>query len=143
MIDLTEENENTNKVPALGSREEEAVNVGASTSAGFGQHPSRGQTPAVPTRGGFGQGGWRGRSRGSWRGNWGGGGGRGGWGRGRGRGMFQVRTRNEIKYENNERKNGKENNGKFMNFRGLSGLRRWMRVRMRRRSCVTRWRRIC
>ena len=97
MIDLTEENENTNKVPALGSREEEAVNVGASTSAGFGQHPSRGQTPAVPTRGGFGQGGWRGRSRGSWRGNWGGGGGRGGWGRGRGRGMSQVRTRNEIK----------------------------------------------
>ena len=97
MIDLTEGIKETKKVPALGSRNEVAINAGASTSSGFGLHPSRGVSPAIPTRGGFGQGGWRGRGRGNWRGNWGGGGGRGNGGRGRGQGMSQVRTRNGIK----------------------------------------------
>ena len=96
-VDLTDSNEEVKSVPAIGSRDEGATNAGASTSSGFGLHPSRGLTPAVPARGGFGQGGWRGRGRGNWRGNWGRGGGRGNWGRGRGRGMFQVRTRNRTK----------------------------------------------
>ena len=109
MIDLTEKVEEATKVPALGSRDEVACNAGASTSSGFGQHPSRGPTPAIPARGGFGQGGWRGRGRANWRGNWGRGGGRGNWGGGRGRGMFQVRTRNRAKNrkEKKERKNRK------------------------------------
>ena len=83
---MTEGNEKAKPVPATGSRDEMATNEGATTSSGFGLHPSRGSTPAIPARGGFGYGGWRGR--GNWRANWGRGG-RGNWGRGRGQGTFQ------------------------------------------------------